>query len=153
MSSVDIVGARVGRALVQVRERPARTAAAGAAVVALAALPFLFLSGGEPDGIALRGCRSTSQLAIQGDGRIVIAGEVFSSAGSGEYLPVLARVGTDGTPDATFGDGGSFTPTPESDAFYWSSGTDVVLQQDGKILLLAQAIWEYSFALGRFLAA
>jgi HlyD family secretion protein len=54
VSSVGVVGARVGRALVQARRRPARTAMAGAGVVAVAALPFLFLAGGEPDGIALR---------------------------------------------------------------------------------------------------
>jgi hypothetical protein len=83
----------------------------------------------------------------------VIAGEVFSGAGSGEYYPVLARVGPDGTPDVTFGNGGSVTSTPDSDFFYWSAGTDVVLQQDGMIILLAQAIWDYSFALGRFHAA
>ena len=75
MSSAGVVGARVGRALgqarawlrrdraaglsartlvAQARRRPARTAAAGAGVAALLALPFLFSSGAEPDGIALR---------------------------------------------------------------------------------------------------
>ena len=58
MSSAGVVGARVGRALLHARERalrrPARAAAAGAAVAGIAALPFVFHSSGAPDGIVLR---------------------------------------------------------------------------------------------------
>jgi len=57
VSTKAVVGARVGRALLQAREharrRPARAAAAGAAVAGIAVLPFVW-SGGAPDGIALR---------------------------------------------------------------------------------------------------
>jgi uncharacterized delta-60 repeat protein len=112
------------------------------------------------DGVAARGCRSWPQLAIQRDGKIVAAGEIFGGAGSGEYIPVMARVGADGGLDPSFGSEGIITsmppdPTPKDDAgeLYFAATEDVVLQPDGKIVLLAQAIWEYSFALGRFHAA
>jgi HlyD family secretion protein len=59
VSSASVVGERVGRALVQARERarrrPGRTAAAGAVVAAgLAGASFLWVTGAAPDGVALR---------------------------------------------------------------------------------------------------
>jgi hypothetical protein len=72
----------------------------------------------------------------------------------------MARLGADGGFDMSFGSEGIVTsmppdPTPRDDAgeLYFAATEDVVLQPDGKIVLLAQAIWEYSFALGRFLVA
>src|SRR5919106_1715412 len=105
------------------------------------------------DGVALRGCRALPDVTIQQDGRIVVAGEVFAGAGSGEYRPILARVAPDGTPDATFGTEGVVMSTPDSEFDYWAATADVVIQADGKIVLLVGAIWLQSFALGRFLAA
>jgi uncharacterized delta-60 repeat protein len=103
------------------------------------------------DGVVPRLCANAGALVIQGDDRIVVAGEVFAGAGSGEYYPLVTRMEADGAPDETFGDGGSVRSTP--DFYFWSAGSDVALQQDGKIVLLADAIYEQSFGLARFLAA
>jgi HlyD family secretion protein len=53
-----MIGARVSRALVLAREearrRPARAAAAGGAALGIAALPFFLMTGGVPEGVAVR---------------------------------------------------------------------------------------------------
>lgn len=68
-------------------------------------------------------------IALQADGKILVAG--ISRANGAELL--VARYGTDGSPDTTFGTGGIVTLTP-------SAGTTVavgsiVVQPDAKILV------------------
>ena len=48
---------------------------------------------------------AANALALQADGRIVVAGQAFTT-GSGNRDFVVARYAANGTPDATFGDGG-----------------------------------------------
>jgi uncharacterized delta-60 repeat protein len=65
-------------------------------------------------------------VALQADGKIVVAGEV------GEHLSSLVRYNQDGTLDPTFGEGGIVTaglgpPGPES-------AYDLAIQADGKIV-------------------
>jgi uncharacterized delta-60 repeat protein len=103
------------------------------------------------DGTALRRCIIANALVIQGDGKVVVAGSFFAGGGSGEYLPILRRLRADGALDATFGDDGSLIAS--LDESYWMHAVDVSLQQDGKILLLADSLYEESYELARFLAA
>jgi uncharacterized delta-60 repeat protein len=70
-----------------------------------------------------------SAIAVQGDGKILVAGDV--SSGSDRDF-ALARYNPDGTADSTFGTGGRvITDVAASDDFV----KDVVLQSDGKIVL------------------
>lgn len=76
-----------------------------------------------------------TSLAIQDDGRIVVAGYTAtpqSSAGD-YYHPVLARLESNGAPDPGFGDGGFVTYAQGGDA------AGVALQADGKIVLVGFA--------------
>jgi uncharacterized delta-60 repeat protein len=103
-----------------------------------------------------------SAVALQPDGKVVAAGTVNQSAGRIDFA--LARYGSDGRLDSSFGSGGTvrtdfattgdpFTsPTAESAA-------DVLAQPDGKIVAVGRAV-EYrrsrllgSFALARYTAA
>lgn len=102
------------------------------------------------NGIALRACIIASGLVIQGDGRIVVAGSLFAGGGSDEYYPILSRLDADGALDVAFGDGGSLIATPEES--HWMHAVDVTLQQDGKIVLLADSPYAESYELARFLA-
>ena len=78
-------------------------------------------------------------IAIQSDGRILVAGE----STSGEFPTLgLARYNTDGSLDSTFGTGGIVTDNSVSPAFA------MTLQSDGKIL--AGAIKGASLAVLRF---
>lgn len=64
-------------------------------------------------------------VAIQPDGRIVVAGNSF---GNNTWRVALVRYNTDGSLDATFGVGGVSLTTPFSDL------VTVALQPDGKII-------------------
>src|SRR5437660_697142 len=71
-------------------------------------------------------------VAVQPDGKIVVAGEAAPSAGSFAYHFALARYNANGTLDTTFGSGGkvvSALGTGESDV------RGVALQADGKIVV------------------
>ena len=72
------------------------------------------------DGIA-RGQSPIEAIAVQPDGKIVVAGGAFELA---RYLP-------DGSPDPSFGDGGH-VETPFADG---GSADAVVVQRDGKIVV------------------
>jgi hypothetical protein len=80
-----------------------------------------------------------------------LSGVLGAGGGSGEYHPVVTRPQADGASDETFGDVGSVVTAP--DFSFWSVSGDIVLQQDGKIVLLADAIYQQSFALARLFAA
>src|SRR5437773_2974827 len=78
-------------------------------------------------------------VALQPDGKIIAAGTVFVAFDPGESSDTdfaLARYNPDGTPDATFGNGGQVTTDflgLEDDAF------SVLIQPDGKIVAVGSA--------------
>jgi uncharacterized delta-60 repeat protein len=76
-----------------------------------------------------------NSIAIQDDGKIVVAGEASSADGKTDEWAV-ARFNIDGTPDATFGNGGrvatNFLSNPPP-GFHQAANV-VVVQPNGKIL-------------------
>jgi uncharacterized delta-60 repeat protein len=96
-----------------------------------------------------------SAVALQADGKIVAAGTIFVDFIPGEPSNTdfaLARYNQDGTPDATFGNGGQVTTDfvgMEDDAF------SVLIQPDGKIVAVGSAndpATYYNFAAVRYLS-
>jgi uncharacterized delta-60 repeat protein len=94
-------------------------------------------------------------VALQADGKIIAAGTVFVDFDPGESSNTdfaLARYNPDGTPDATFGNGGQATTDFvgfEDDAF------SVLIQPDGKIVAVGSAndpATFYDFAAVRYLS-
>ncbi len=94
-------------------------------------------------------------VALQPDGKIVAAGTVFVNFIPGESSDTdfaLARYNTDGTPDATFGNGGQVSTDFlgfEDDAF------SILIQPDGKIVAVGSAndpATFYDFAAARYLS-
>jgi uncharacterized delta-60 repeat protein len=69
-------------------------------------------------------------VALQGDGKIVVAGEAFISS-DGEFA--LARYNTDGSLDATFGEGDGKVST-NLDPVENDAALAVAIQADGKIV-------------------
>jgi uncharacterized delta-60 repeat protein len=92
---------------------------------------------------------SGNSLAIQPDGKIIVSGSTRTVSENNQFA--LIRLNADGTPDTSFGSGGSaFSPAGVKAA----GGTKVLLQPDGKILLGATA-WMiqqqmYAFIVLRF---
>jgi uncharacterized delta-60 repeat protein len=71
-------------------------------------------------------------IAVQGDGRILIADSTGGGAGDGF---TIVRLGTDGKPDTSFGgDGIVETPIPGEGEVTGGRSTDVAIQPDGKIV-------------------
>ncbi len=90
-------------------------------------------------------CDVASALAVQPDGKIVVAGtHHLSGSTSSDFA--LARYNPDGSLDATFGDGGKVT-THFSGAF--DSGSGVAVQADGKIVAAGYS-GSNDFALARY---
>jgi uncharacterized delta-60 repeat protein len=90
-------------------------------------------------------------IAVQSDGKIVAAGATETS--SGVYEVALARYGTDGTLDSTFGEAGK-TVTLVGSYGVWGSELGVALQSNGDIVVGAsEAISSstYEFAALRYL--
>ena len=94
-------------------------------------------------------------VALQSDGKIIAAGTFFVDFDPGESSDTdfaLARYNPDGTPDATFGNGGQVTTDFvgfEDDAF------SVLIQPDGKIVAVGSAndpATFYDFAAARYLS-
>jgi uncharacterized delta-60 repeat protein len=94
-------------------------------------------------------------VALQPDGKIIAAGTVFVNFDPGESSDTdfaLARYNPDGTPDATFGNGGQISTDFlgfEDDAF------SVLIQPDGKIVAVGSAndpATFYDFAAVRYLS-
>jgi len=94
-------------------------------------------------------------VALQPDGKIIAAGTVFVNFIPGESSNTdfaLARYNPDGTPDATFGNGGQVSTDfvgLEDDAF------SVLIQPDGKIVAVGSAndpATYYDFAAARYLS-
>jgi uncharacterized delta-60 repeat protein len=96
-----------------------------------------------------------SDVALQSDGKIIAAGTFFVDFNPGDISDTdfaLARYDPDGTPDATFGNGGTVTTDFvgfEDDAF------SVLIQPDGKIVAVGSAndpATFYDFAAARYLS-
>jgi uncharacterized delta-60 repeat protein len=94
-------------------------------------------------------------LALQSDGKIIAAGTAFVDFNPGDSSNTdfaLARYNPDGTPDATFGNGGEVTTNFvgfEDDAY------SVLIQPDGKIVAVGSAndpATFYDFAAARYLS-
>jgi uncharacterized delta-60 repeat protein len=110
-----------------------------------------FLPDGTPDSTFGVGGRasivrswrllSADALVMQPDGKILVAGTVFSEERFGDYDFVVARLSADGTIDATFGNGGTVVTDlrlpDDGDDLYaiddW--GTAMALQPDGRIVV------------------
>jgi uncharacterized delta-60 repeat protein len=91
-------------------------------------------------------------LAIQSDGRLVVAGNTWGIAGT-TYRPefALARYNSDGSLDATFGLAGIVTT--KFGGYESASAVDLAIQSDGKIVAAgtASSIFEGSdFMLARY---
>ncbi len=87
-------------------------------------------------------------IAIQRDGRIVVAGAYYTT-GSSEFAVV--RFNTDGTLDQNFGAGGKVTTSLFFGA--WSEAHAVAIQRNGRIVVAGWAIYPYGphwFALARY---
>lgn len=102
------------------------------------------------DGVALRGSTLQQRIVIQADGNILVGGSVFAGGGSGEYKPIIAKLTTTGEPDVTFGEDGVVFASP--DDLYWSFAQGLLLQE-GKVILIAGALYDSGFAAGRFIAS
>jgi uncharacterized delta-60 repeat protein len=85
-------------------------------------------------------------VALQGDGKIVAAGQAWSNDWAGF---ALARYNSDGALDASFGNGGQVTTDFGSGYNYTYA---VAIQSDGKIVAAGYAfIWsDFDFALARY---
>ncbi|MFO1000942.1 MAG: hypothetical protein U0936_11410 [Planctomycetaceae bacterium] len=78
-------------------------------------------------------------IAVQPDGKIVIAGSAIRSTGNDPITQMLvARLRTDGTPDTGFGVDGSrqvaFTSSVTGSSNVYNYATSVLVQPDGKII-------------------
>jgi len=74
--------------------------------------------------------KSIPSVAIQSDGRIILAGNHYGVLG---WPMELDRLNPDGSFDKTFGSGGIVAVTPPANALYFTR--DVALQSDGKIVV------------------
>ena len=92
-------------------------------------------SFGGGDGIVITGTyHRASSVAIQSDGKIVVAGQSKENAMAPNYFTV-ARYNPDGSPDGTFdGDGILTTPMNTADDF-----RAITVQPDGKIIAAGQS--------------
>lgn len=93
----------------------------------------------------IRGSDAASAVALQADGKIVVAGGVGQGLSpNGEFG--LARYQADGTLDSTFGEGGKVTTN-----FAFSSGDndaayDLVIQANGKIVAAGRGAARFALA-------
>jgi uncharacterized delta-60 repeat protein len=98
-----------------------------------------FGSGGTQT-ISLGGDDQANAVALQGDGKIVLAGSTSTALNGQSNLSfAAARLNADGSPDASFGSGGAVNlavldfGSPSQQGF--SRATGVVVEPTGKILL------------------
>ena len=93
-----------------------------------------FGSGGEvTSGVA----SGAAAVVLQPDGKLVVGGSVFDSQGAQEA--VVARFDPDGTPDATFGDGGKLVFQAGAGAAPSSAVNALALQPNGKVVAAGSA--------------
>jgi uncharacterized delta-60 repeat protein len=109
-------------------------------------LDATFGSGGRA--VAITGSFEVSALALRADEKIMVAG-TYTTASPAYADFAVARFNSDGTPDATFGSGGSSVTD-----FAWASASRdnrafaLALQPNGKILLGGYS--DSTFALARY---
>ncbi len=73
-------------------------------------------------------------MALQDDGKIILAGTVYHQFSSVDDM-AMVRLNSDGTPDNSFGTAGFvFTDIDQ----HWDNANDIALQPDGKILLAGE---------------
>jgi uncharacterized delta-60 repeat protein len=97
---------------------------------------------GSPAGLphtSVSGTDYGADLALQPDGKIVVAGSALTD-GQGDFL--LARYTTIGSPDATFSDDGIQT----TDFGGGDGAGGVAVQADGKIVAVGQAAGDFALA-------
>jgi uncharacterized delta-60 repeat protein len=95
-----------------------------------------------------------SALALQADGRIIASGSVdVDSFGYSQFL--TARFTTDGALDASFGNNGQIRTNFDVYDYAYSGASDLLIQNDGKILAAGSTAGEYPdpahIALARYL--
>ncbi len=81
------------------------------------------------NGIQSTNIRLLSAIAVQSDGKIVVAGQEFTGSSFFDYL--IARFNSDGSPDYGFGSNGKQTV----DLSDYDDATAIAIQSDGKIVL------------------
>lgn len=102
---------------------------------ALGALDPNFGSGGKVVTDFFGGAAFPEAMAVQSDGKIIVAGVAFAGASDDTSDFAVARYNSDGSPDSTFGVGGKTT----TDFFHRSDQAfSIALQQDGKIVVVGQ---------------
>jgi uncharacterized delta-60 repeat protein len=102
------------------------------------------------DGVPESGADVANAVAIQPDGKIVVAGHAAVPRGIGLGFQndfAVARYLADGTPDPDFGVGGKATTTISSES---DLGQDVVVQPDGRIVVGGDTNNGDDFALVRY---
>jgi len=104
-------------------------AEAGPAVAAPGDLDPSFGAGGTVT-TSFAGGGFASAVAIQGDGKIVVAGSAAGGSGQGEFA--VARYGTDGSLDVAF-DGDGMVTTPIAGG--GDEATSVAIQPNGRIVV------------------
>jgi len=78
-------------------------------------------------------------VAVQPDGKIVLAGYASATSDT-EWVIAVARLGTDGFPDDTFGLAGKTTIEFDLGDPTTAVAYDVVVQHDGKIVIVGHAV-------------
>ena len=105
-----------------------------------------YLANGQPDpsfgtnGIRIVGDSQTqpSEMVVQADGKILVVGSKMTSPAY--YKMTLLRYNSDGTPDLTFGNGGSVVTEFDSSTYNKTSrGMEIAVQADGKIVAVGSA--------------
>jgi len=86
-------------------------------------------------------------MAIQSNGKVVVAGEAANASGNSEFA--IVRYNTDGSLDSAFGSGGKVTTPIGSN---YSVGRSVVIQSNGGIVVAGHSYngSDYDFALVRY---
>ena len=100
------------------------------------------------DGNATITSEQASGVAIQSDGKIVVAGTARAEVAGVGGIVLVARFNSDGTRDLTFGPSGFKlgTPLPNTGYHYFVGGA-VALQSDGSIIVAGIDNW--SFVIGQ----
>jgi uncharacterized delta-60 repeat protein len=111
-------------------------------------LDTTFGTGGKVETSFGNSAETARGVAIQSDGKIVVAGETVPYFG-GDHDFALARCNTNGSLDTGFGTGGILTTSFTSNNDY---GEAVAIQSDGKIVVAgaANATGNEIFALARY---
>jgi uncharacterized delta-60 repeat protein len=101
-----------------------------------------FGSGGFADAAPSTGFSVGNDLAVQSDGKLVVAGQVDGGTCIGDVpCPLVARFLPDGELDTTFGGGGIVRPARVNGRALPGGADTVVVLPDGRILVTASSNW------------